>query len=82
MSKLENTTWKWIIIFLQFHSQEGADVRPKDRLPALSPFLHTLIQNQKRMLMQKERDPMERLLEQVPSQGFLSERSMFGFLGF
>ena len=40
------------------------------------------MQNQKRMLMQKGRDPMERLLEQVPSQGFLSERSMSGFLGF
>lgn len=47
--------------------------------PAHTPFLHTLMRNQKRMLMQAGRGP----LEQVASQGFLSERACLGSgLGF
>lgn len=51
-------------------------MRPKDSLPTRSPS--KLMQNQKRMLMEKGRDPMKRRLEQVASQGFLGKEASLG----
>lgn len=76
MSELETTTQKWINTCLQFSCQEGADVRPEDHIPLSRPPYP--VQNQKRMLMKKRREPMRRPLEQVATQGFLSERSSLG----